>query len=109
MFAFKSPVNSWKIYTQCTALNYKNFAFAEFLSDFISTLYIRGKSIFGFDFLAFQYLTTEFGSAKNSETKVEKALFVIFMSSCPEMGFWAKKRENSLKRVELFFSSNGSI
>jgi hypothetical protein len=40
------------------------------------------------DFLDFQYLTTEFGLAKNSKTKVEKVFFFIFLSSCPEMSFF---------------------
>jgi hypothetical protein len=44
--------------------------------------------------LDFQYLTAEFGLAKE---KVEKAFFFIFMSSCAEISFWAQKIEKFTK------------
>jgi hypothetical protein len=45
------------------------------------------------DFLNFQYLTTEFGWAK-AKANVERAFFLLFMSSCPEMGFLNPKKRN---------------
>jgi hypothetical protein len=47
--------------------------------------------------LDFQFLTTEFGLAKNAKTKVEKVFFFILMSSYAEVSFGAKKRENVSK------------
>jgi hypothetical protein len=48
------------------------------------------------DFLNFfnlQYLTTEFGLAKNCKAEVEKAFFFIFIPSCPERNFLGQKSE----------------
>jgi hypothetical protein len=44
------------------------------------------------DFLDFQYITTEFGLAKELKTKVEMVFFFIFMSSYAEMSFWGLQK-----------------
>jgi hypothetical protein len=44
-----------------------------------------------FDFWIFDLLQMNLGWQKNSQTKVEKAFFFIFMSSYAEMNFWGQK------------------
>jgi hypothetical protein len=53
--------------------------------------------------LNFQYLTTEFGLAKSYKTKVEKAFFFIFMSSCTEMSFLGPKQKKGTKQGQKIF------
>jgi quinol-cytochrome oxidoreductase complex cytochrome b subunit len=51
--------------------------------------------------LDFQFPSTEFELAKNSNTNVTKAFFFIFMSSYAEMSFWGQK--NRKNRVQQIF------
>jgi hypothetical protein len=58
------------------------------------------------DFLAFQCSTAEFDLdwQKNSKTNVEKAFFLIFISSYAKMSFWdPKKRKRHLIGSKTFF------
>jgi hypothetical protein len=43
--------------------------------------------------LDFQYLTTEFGLAKEFQDQSRKGVSFIFMSTCPKMSFLGPKRE----------------
>jgi hypothetical protein len=43
-----------------------------------------------------------FAWQKNYKAKVGKAFFFIFMSSCPEVSFWAQKEKKSQNRVKKF-------
>jgi uncharacterized membrane protein YfcA len=57
--------------------------------------------------LTFSFLQLNLDWRKNSKTKVEKAFFFIFMSSCAEMSFWgSRKKKKSLNSVQpKIFSS----
>jgi hypothetical protein len=67
------------------------------LLSFILYIYSRGRRFLHFFGFSFSCYWLWIG-------KVEKAFFLIFMSSYPEMSFWAQKRE----KIQKIFSSNGS-